>query len=184
MAVQETVDVVLAGGWRLAARAVDPEHAVEVRLHPFHGEPLMPCGVAATPATLEWRSEHGLVRREGALHHDGESLVLAVAREAVVMQRRQYTRIHVAVAVDVVGAGDPVMTKTVDLSVGGMLIERADGLKVDDRVELTLHLPGRHPVSGCGVVRRATEFGHVAFEFVQLDDGGRDELVAFLAERN
>ena len=182
--MSELVDVVLAGGWRLTARASDPARGEHIRLRPAGGEPLMPCGVAATPAALEWRTADGLVRREGALHHDGDSLVLAVAKEAVVMQRRQFTRVGVAVEVEVAGGGGTVVTRTVDLSAGGMLLERAGDLSVDDRVELTITLPAQAPITATAVVRRATPFGHRALELVAVDGDGHARLDAFLASLN
>lgn len=182
--MSELVDVVLAGGWRLTARATDPARGEEVRLKPTGADTLMPCGVAATPAALEWRTTDGLVRREGALHHDGDSLVLAVAKDAVVMQRRQYTRVSVAVEVEVAGGGGQVVTRTVDLSEGGMLLERAGDLSVDDRIEVAISLPAQAPVTATAVVRRATPFGHRALELVAVDGDGPARLQAFLASLN
>lgn len=163
------VDLVIEGGWRLPVKplAQDPSHG-DVRLEPFMGEAAMPGGAGEVHATLEWRSARGLVRRQGVLRlgRDG-GFILSDAREAVVMQRRNFARVRSTVRVAVAGEerDGELITRTVDLSVGGMLVEQAALLEVDERVAFVLTLADDEVVHGEGVVVRATPFGHRAVRF-------------------
>lgn len=162
------IDLVIEGGWRQSVRthSDDPSQG-DVRLLPVGGPAVIPGEGETIKATLEWRSPRGLVRRQGVLRADQRGFVLADAHEAVVMQRRNFARVRCAVRVNVHGA-DPaadLITRTVDLSVGGMLVEQAAMLSIDERVAFTLNLPGDAVVHGEGSVVRATQFGHRAIEF-------------------
>ncbi len=163
------VDLVVAGGWRLPVRVQDTG-AQSVTVESMTGEVVMPGGVSSCEAALEWRSARGLVRRGGRLSVDGERLLLRGAEEAVIMQRRNFARVHCAVRVSVAGVlgGDDLLTRTVDLSVGGMLIEQASVLTLDSRVRFGILLPDHGELRGEGSIVRATQFGHRAIQFDEL----------------
>jgi hypothetical protein len=179
----EPFDVVIEGGWRLPVRGASSPTAPErVVLHPIGGAAVMPGGVAACAATLEWRSARGLVRRSGRLALEGGDLVLVDAAEAVVMQRREFARVRCAVTVNVVGgeASAELITQTVDLSIGGMLVEHAVLLEVGERVQFSLALPDDVALSGEGAVVRATPFGHRAVRFDDLPHADERRLTRFV----
>lgn len=162
------IDLVVAGGWRLSVRTQsdDPSRG-DVRLVPVSGPAIIPGEGDVIAATLEWRSPRGLVRRQGDLRADPRGFVLTDAHEAIVMQRRNFARVRCAVRVNV-QAGLPdseLITRTVDLSVGGMLIEQAALLSVGERVAFSLNLPDDAVIHGEGSVVRATQFGHRAIQF-------------------
>lgn len=162
------IDLVIAGGWRLSVRtSSDDPSAGDVRLVPVGGPAVIPGEGDTIAATLEWRSPRGLVRRQGVLRADPRGFVLADAHEAVVMQRRNFARVRCAVRVNVHGAAPEadLITRTVDLSVGGMLIEQAAMLSIGERVAFTLSLPDDASVHGEGSIVRATQFGHRAIQF-------------------
>jgi hypothetical protein len=163
------VDLVVAGGWRLPIRVEDTT-AHSVTVESMTGEVVMPGGAVSCEAALEWRSARGLVRRSGLLERQGDRLVLSGAEEAVIMQRRNFARVHCAVRVSVCGVqdGDDLLTRTVDLSVGGMLIEQASALAVDTRVRFNILLPDHGDLHGDGTIVRATQFGHRAVQFDEL----------------
>lgn len=161
------VELVVEGGWRLAVRPPESVGDDTLDLTAPEGGPLrMPGGLTSCPATLEWRSVRGLVQRAGELRAgpDGR-LVLASATEPVVVQRREFARVHVAVRALVTASdGDVVATRTVDLSVGGALLEQAGVLELGERVEIVLVLDDGD-LRARGTVVRATRFGHRAICF-------------------
>ena len=80
-------------------------------------------------ATIEWRAERGLARLEGVLTATTGALRFLETGGEVVMQRRRSFRVSCAAKVTVAGSDrGPVMAEAVDLSVGGMLLARADSL--------------------------------------------------------
>jgi hypothetical protein len=175
------VDLVVAGGWRLPVRVQDTS-AQSVTVESMMGDVVMPGGVTSCEAALEWRSARGLVRRAGRLSVDGRHLVLSGAEEAVIMQRRNYARVHCAVRVAVAGVltGDDLLTRTVDLSVGGMLIEQAAVLGLDTRVRFSILLPDHGELQGEGTIVRATQFGHRAVQFDELSRADERLLARFV----
>ncbi len=175
------VDLVVAGGWRLPVRVQDTT-AQSVTVESMTGEVVMPGGVGTCDAALEWRSARGLVRRAGRLTVEGQRLLLTDAEEAVIMQRRNFARVHCAVRVAVCGVlgGDDLLTRTVDLSVGGMLIEQASVLALDARVRFSILLPEHGELTGEGTIVRATQFGHRAIQFDELSRADERLLARFV----
>lgn len=177
------IDLVIAGGWRLTVRthSDDPSQG-DVRLLPVGGPAVIPGDGDTIDATLEWRSPRGLVRRQGVLRADVRGFVLADAHEAVVMQRRNFARVRCAVRVKVHGteADQDLITRTVDLSVGGMLVEQAALLSVGERVGFTLNLPDDEVVKGEGTIVRATQFGHRAIQFDPFPRADEQKVARFV----
>jgi hypothetical protein len=176
------IDLVVAGGWRLPVRVREATGPGDVLLEPLGEAPCMPGGVEACPAALEWRSVRGLVRRAGELRLVGGQLRLTGAEEAVIMQRRDFARVHCAVRVAVLGvaAGDELITRTVDLSIGGMLVEQAALLQVEERVRFVIVLPGHGELRGEGDVVRATPFGHRAVRFDPMSHHDEQRLARYV----
>jgi c-di-GMP-binding flagellar brake protein YcgR len=75
-----------------------------------------------------------------------------------------------------------VLTEAVDLSVGGMLLARADSLSVGDQVRFAVTLGEGEILVGGGRVVRATPFGHRALSFQDLTASQEQRLSRFIAE--
>ncbi|UTI63214.1 PilZ domain-containing protein [Paraconexibacter antarcticus] len=176
------IDLVVAGGWRLPVRVGEATVAGDVELEPLAHGAGMPGGVLRCPAALEWRSARGLVRREGELTLRDGRLVLVAADEAVIMQRRNFARVRCAVRVAVVGmgAGEELITRTVDLSVGGMLVEHAALLTIEERVRFSILLPDHGELQGEGEIVRATPFGHRAVQFDPMPRSDEQRLARYV----
>jgi hypothetical protein len=130
----QIVDVCLAGGWRRTVRVVAVGDA-HVDVLPIDGPAGLPAGIELWQATIEWRAERGLARAEGVITDTSDALRFLETAGEVVMQRRRFFRVRCGVTVTVAGADrDPTLTEAVDLSVGGMLLARADSLRIGDRV--------------------------------------------------
>ncbi|MCW3014654.1 MAG: hypothetical protein JWO02_1746 [Solirubrobacterales bacterium] len=176
------VDLVVAGGWRLPVRVHGAHASGSVTIESLTGAVVMPGGVAACQAALEWRSARGLVRRAGELRVTRDRMMLTGADEAVIMQRRNFARVRCAVRVAVAGVDgvDELITRTVDLSIGGMLVEHAALLPLQARVRFNILLPDHGELPGEGQVVRATPFGHRAIEFDELPRGDEQRLARYV----
>lgn len=177
------VDLVIDGGWRLPVGPESDVFADAAVLTPLCGGAALPLGAEQMPATLEWRSCAGLVRRRGTLvpGEDGR-LVLVAAGEPEVVQRRRFARVDCRLRTVVEGArssGD-VLTRTVDLSIGGMLIENAEDLELGERVRFTLGMPGQADIVSTGVVARVLPFGYRAISFDGLRPGDETRVARFV----
>ena len=80
------------------------------------------------------------------------------------------------------GDREPILTEAVDLSVGGMLLARADSLRVGDRVRFALTLGEGEILVGGGRIVRGTPFGHRALSFDALTGAEERRLGHFVAE--
>lgn len=177
------IDLVVAGGWRLPVRVRGATEPGDVMLESLSGDAVMPGGVGSCAAALEWRSARGLVRREGTLASSLGQLVLRGADEAVIMQRRNFARVRCAVRVAVLGEqhhAEEVISRTVDLSVGGMLVEHASLLALEERVRFSILLPDHGELQGQGEIVRATPFGHRAIQFDPMPRSDEQRLARFV----
>jgi hypothetical protein len=176
------IDLVVAGGWRLPVRVEGATDPGDVALEALAGDAAMPGGVSSCRAALEWRSARGLVRRTGELRVVDGRLVLTGADEAVIVQRRNFARVRCAVRVAVISerVGKELVTRTVDLSVGGMLVEHATLLGLEERVRFSILLPEHGDLEGEGDIVRATPFGHRAVQFDPLPRGDEQRLARYV----
>jgi hypothetical protein len=178
----QIVDVCLAGGWRRTVRVVEAGEA-HVDLAGVEGPATLPAGIELWEATIEWRAERGLARLEGVLTDATGTLRFLETAGEVVMQRRRAFRVSCAAKVTIAGSErNPVLTEAVDVSVGGMLLARAESLRVGDHVRFAVTLgEGEILVGGARVVR-ATPFGHRALSFEDLTGSQEQRLGRFVAE--
>lgn len=177
----EPIEVVIAGGWRLPVSCAPATHLEEVVMIPVAGEAALPGGADRVPAVLEWRSPAGLVRRSGLLTREGDALVLIEASEPDIAQRRNFARVRcqLKVVVESLRTGEDVLARTVDLSIGGMLVEQAGGLDVGDPVRFKLGLP-ETDLQHTGKVVRAMAFGYRAIQFDRLRLGDEQRLSRYV----
>ena len=178
----QIVDVCLAGGWRRTVRVVGVGSA-HVDVMPIEGPAALPGGIELWEATIEWRAERGLARAEGVLTGTSGALRFLETTGEVVMQRRRFFRVRCGVTVTVAGSDrEPILTEAVDLSVGGMLLARADSLRVGDRVRFALTLGEGEILVGGGRTVRGSPFGHRALSFDALTGAEERRLGHFVAE--
>lgn len=179
----QLLDVVLDGGWRVPMKVVKVDEDV-VDLAGIDHPIALPGGVARCAATLEWRSGIGAARYEGTLLDSGHGgLRLEPAGTPAIVQRRRFVRVRAQVAAAVIASDEQrLLTQTVDLSVGGMLLSNAAGLGMDDRVRFALDLGGA-TVSGEGHVVRGTPDGGRGVAFEHLNAVSERMLGRFVADR-
>lgn len=175
----------MSGGWRLPVQFVTPAVAGDLVLRPLDDRAAMPGGVVACDAQLEWRSALGLVRRPGVLRAHASGFVFGGQGGAVIVQRRNHVRVRCGVrtAVSAVHRDEDVAATTVDLSVGGMLIEQAAALRIGEEVRFTIALGAQEDLTGTGAVVRATPFGHRAIGFDRLSQSDEARLTRFVFAR-
>jgi len=181
LAPDQIVDVCLAGGWRRTVRVTGSGDA-HVDVLPVEGPAALPAGIELWEATIEWRAERGLARLEGVLTATTGVLRFLETGGEVVMQRRRSFRVSCAAKVTVAGSErGPVMAEAVDLSVGGMLLARADSLSVGDQVRFAVTLGEGEILVGGGRIVRGTPFGHRALSFQDLTASQEQRLGRYVA---
>jgi hypothetical protein len=182
LATDQLVDVCLAGGWRRTVRVVSVGDS-HVDVIPLDGPVSLPAGIDAWEATIEWRAERGLARAAGTLTDGAGVLRFQEMSEQLVMQRRSCVRVRCSVTVTAAGNGDnPILTETLDLSLGGMLLTRADSLRVGDDVRFVLAMSESETFAGKGRIVRGTPFGHRAISFRGVTGTDERRLARFVAE--
>lgn len=178
----QPVELVLDGGWRLTVR-VASVGLDYVDLGPVEGPLVLPGAVRWCGATMSWRTRLGAARRHGLLI-DGprDTLRLHPDGAALKVQRRQFVRVPADLHTAVIAADRRLVTRTLDLSVGGMLVSPADSLVLDEPVRFALDL-GALTISGDGIVVRGTTDGARAVRFGDLQGGAERALSRFVARR-
>jgi hypothetical protein len=178
----QPVDVVLDGGWRLTAR-VASVGLDYVDLDGVDGALALPGELRWCSALMSWRTRLGAAHRRGVLV-DGPAGLLRLhpIGAALKVQRRRFVRVPVDLSTAVIAADRRLMTRTVDLSVGGMLISPADTLAIEDDVRFALDL-GELTISGSGTVVRGDSAGLRAVAFSDLQGRAERALSRFVARR-
>jgi hypothetical protein len=179
----QPVDVVLDGGWRLTARVagVGLDYVDLAAIE--HGTLALPGELRWCNALMTWRTRLGAAHRHGVLVRGPEGLLrLHPIGAALKVQRRRFVRVPVDLSTAVIAADRRLMTRTVDLSVGGMLISPADTLAVDEDVRFALDL-GELTISGGGRVVRGDPDGLRAVQFEDLQGRVERALSRYVAQR-
>jgi hypothetical protein len=178
----QPVDVVLDGGWRLTVR-VASVGLDYVDLGPVDAALALPGELRWCSAQMSWRTRLGAVQRRGLLMSgENGTLRLHPHGAALKVQRRRFVRVPAELPTAVIAADRRLLTRTLDLSVGGMLLSPADTLALDERVRFALDL-GEITVSGDGVVVRGTSEGARAVQFGELQGGAERALSRYVAQR-
>jgi hypothetical protein len=179
----QPVDVVLDGGWRLTARVagVGLDYVDLAAIE--HGALALPGELAWCNALMSWRTRLGAAHRRGVLVRGPEGLLrLHPIGAALKVQRRRFVRVPVDLSTAIIAADRRLMTRTVDLSVGGMLVSPADTLAMDDDVRFALDL-GELTISGSGRVVRGDSEGLRAVQFEDLQGRAERALSRYVAQR-
>lgn len=135
---------------------------------------------------LEYTTVRGVVKLRGDAVLEDHGLIRFQAHdEAVVVQRREFVRIH---------APQPIMLQsepelsdrdahTVDISGGGMLVSGVEKLTTGDSVNFSMQIrPGEPPIEGVARVVRVHDDGKRALAFDRIGERDRQRLIAFVFE--
>jgi PilZ domain len=178
----QPVDIVLDGGWRLTARvaSVGDEH---VDLGPIDGPLALPGELRWCMATISWRTRVGAAHRRGMLvQGPNKHLRLQSLGEAVRIQRRRFVRVPADLPAALIADDRRLLTRTLDVSLGGMLVSPADSLAIEDTVRFALDL-GPLTISGDASVVRGTPEGARGVMFGPLQGAAERALSRFVASR-
>lgn len=176
------VDIVIDGGWRLTAcvTSVDDDH---VELGPVEAPLALPGALRWCNATITWRTRTGAAYRHGVLVEAADGhLLLHPHGDPLRIQRRQFVRVPAELAAAVIGGHQRLVTRTLDVSVGGMLVASAEELELAQRVRFALDL-GSLTVSGTGTVVRGTGEGARGLRFEDLQGRAERALSRYIAQR-
>jgi hypothetical protein len=158
-------------------------------------DPVTPSDLAQIPTvgveallTFEYRSQ--LVTLRGSTHREDatQDFRFAVTDRVTVPQRRRHARVDVALPLRAVplaadgSAGQPIDTRTRDLSADGLLVEELLPI-AEERWLLQLQLPGEGPSMVCEarIVRHVG--GGTGMRYTTMSAEDRERLRQFVAER-
>jgi hypothetical protein len=179
------VDIVLDGGWHLTAQVTSVDlHDDHVDLGPVDRPLALPAQLRWCGATISWRTRIGAAHRRGILVPGPAAgqLRLHPVGDPLKVQRRQYVRVPAELSTAVIAPDKRLTTRTLDVSVGGMLVAPADTLALDDVVRFALDL-GAVTISGDGRVVRGTAQGARGILFADLRGRAERQLSHYVAER-
>jgi hypothetical protein len=160
------------------------EDHVDLRLASDTMEPAMlPGDLRFCRATISWHTRMGDARRDGMLMFgpDGLLRMHAIGRTSEV-QRRVHARVPADLVAAVIGDDHRVVTRTLDISVGGMMLSPVSSIVPDQLVRFAIGL-GDITVTGVGEVVRATPEGSPVVRFSGLHDLAEREIAAFVERR-
>jgi hypothetical protein len=178
----QPVDITLDGGWQLTARvaSVGREH---VDLGPVDEPLALPAQLRWCGATISWKTRIGAAHRRGVLVGGPQgTLRLHPIGDPMKVQRRQFVRVPAELSTAVIAPDKRLTTRTLDVSVGGMLVAPADTLVLDDHVRFALDL-GAITIAGDGRVVRGTSEGARGILFEDLQGRAERQLSHYVAER-
>jgi hypothetical protein len=178
----QPVDITLDGGWHLAARvaAVGREH---VDLAPADGALRLPAQLRWCGATISWKTRVGAAHRNGILVGIEQGLLrLHPIGDPTKVQRRRFVRVPAELSTAVIAPDKRLTTRTLDVSVGGMLVAPAATLALDDTVRFALDL-GAITIAGNGRVVRGTSEGARGILFGDLQGRAERQLSHYVAQR-
>jgi c-di-GMP-binding flagellar brake protein YcgR len=98
------------------------------------------------------------------------------------VQRRKNVRVTAGLRAALIAGERRLLSRTLNISTGGMLLVPAETFDVEDQVRFALAL-GETTVTGVGTVVRGTDDGARGLRFDDLDDNAELALSAFVARR-
>jgi hypothetical protein len=177
----QPVDIVLDGGWQLTAKVMTVA-ADHVDLGPIDAPLSLPGQLRWCGATVSWRTRVGAAQSHGVVVPRADGVLrLHPLGDPLRVQRREHVRVPAELSTAVIG-GERLLTRTMDVSLGGMLVAPADSLTLEEEVRFALDL-GSLTVSGSGRVVRGTAEGARGVCFASLEGGAERALSRFVAQR-
>jgi hypothetical protein len=177
------VDITLDGGWQITARvaAVGPDF---VDLGPVDQPLQLPAQLRWCGATMAWKTRLGAAHRRGVLVHAPDAGILRMhpIGDPMKVQRRRFVRVPAELSTAVIAPDKRLTTRTLDVSVGGMLVAPAESLALDDTVRFALDL-GAITIAGDGRVVRGTTDGARGILFSDLQGRAERRLSHYVAQR-
>lgn len=173
-------DIVLDGGWRQHVVVVESEG--EVVLRPIDGLALLPGTLTWCPAALEWREAGRAARVTGVLTAAANGFTLTTSAEVRDVQRRQFVRVPAEVRAAIVSDDLRIVARTVNISLGGVMLTDAEDLRVGDVLRFALEL-GDDTITVAGRVIRGDLDGTRGVAFEHLEPAVERRLARFLAAR-
>jgi PilZ domain len=161
----------------------------EATLEPVEAEQLPALSPTGSDAllTFEYRSQLITLRGSGRRDEVSHDIRFQVTDRVTVPQRRQHARVDVALPITITAlsdggqpAGEPIVTRTRDLSADGLLAEELLPA-AETRWRLELELPDRGPTVVCEarVVRHVG--GGTGMRYATIDADDRQRLKQFVA---
>jgi c-di-GMP-binding flagellar brake protein YcgR len=136
-----------------------------------------------------------VIQIAGAGH---QHVAIVMRGSGITIQRRRYYRVNSTIpfSFSVIDAAETHLigerfskAKTQNISVAGLRFETSLGLKVGDKLEMNLRLPGSQVVNAVGWVVRTEAvpkkdrvLSAVALQFLQLEEDDQIQLLEFLAQ--
>jgi len=182
----EAVTIIGPRGERIPGRVIESSsEGVDVALMLRSTRPLRDAQLKQL--ALEFTLPRGRVRLQGDVSLEGHDLLhIGQLRPVEVRQEREYVRVPFSRPVTIGvshGPSSKVLTYSVDLSGGGILLAGPSTLEVGERVPFELATAkGEPPISGVGVVVRVDSSSRRAIRFEQISDADRRRLVHFIFE--
>ncbi len=169
LASGDRLDIVLEGGWRRPA-TVTAVDAARIDLS-FDGDAgVLPAGLNWCSAEVEWTADTGTATKShGILHAIDGGLRLELTGGTGLVQRRRHRRIPADLVVDIDDEQRRLKARTLDVSVGGMLLGGVQDLPAGREIGFTFDL-GDVVVIGHGIVVRETPDATLGVRFTELDD--------------
>jgi hypothetical protein len=179
----QPVDVLLDGGWHLSARvaAVARDY---VDFAPLDAPFTLPGDLRWCGATVSWATRIGAASRHGILVHlpEGDTLRLHPVGDPEKVQRREFVRVPAELSTAMICPDKRLTARTLDVSVGGMLVAPADKLVLDDHVRFALDL-GALTIAGAGIVVRGDDEGTRGIRFAELQGRSERAISRYVAQR-
>lgn len=179
------VTVTLEGGWHLPATviSVTDEH-IDLRIASTSRErAVLPGQLGSCDARVSWETRLGTAHRDGIIApHETGDLRLYATRSPQQVQRRVHARVPADLVAAIVGDDHRVVTRTLDISVGGMLLSPVNAVVPHQMVRFAIGL-GEVTVTGVGEVVRTSDEGAPAIRFSGLHGESEHQLEAFVARR-
>jgi PilZ domain len=142
---------------------------------------------ALEPLELEYVSARGVIRFRGqAVLQERDLVRFEVDAAPEVVQRREFVRVPALQDVEVDAEAGPskINAKAIDLSGGGMLLSRGEGLELDSVVRFRLGLgAGAGEIEGRARVVRSDQEGRRALVFEEISKTDRERLIHFVFTR-
>jgi hypothetical protein len=181
----DSVTIVGPDGERAQAQIAERDRTSLV-VAPLRGSVKQLSASAPEHLVLEFTTAAGRMRVHGDVAlEDDDHMRFAAVESPEALQEREYVRVPTEppVSVQIAAGEDRLLSYTVNVSGGGILLAGPSTLNLGDELALRLiTAQGAAPIKATGVVVRADAGGRRAICFKEIGDGDRRRLVRFIFE--